>query len=303
MSAGAPSGVEFLWFLQDPCNYRCPYCVVSGGRREKRPWLVNTRPAAGWVAAWDRVFERHGSCWIHLTGGEPTTLPGFLELVAGMVRLHRVAFDTNMSWSVESLRRFAALVPPERTNIDVSVHPTETDPAVVRDKAAWLKERGYKLICRVVGWPPLLPEVPRLRRLFEEAGLRFIVNPYQGDWEGKEYPRDYDAAQRRMLGEAAAGLDGSRAEDAEQMVIADHILHMHERSPRGRLCNSGHRYARVMHDGAVYRCQPYESRGWEPLGNLLDPDFRLRPGPAPCRSDSCEFEIRYLVPEATEAPR
>ena len=130
---------------------------------------------------------------------------------------------------------------------------------------------------------------------FEAAGLRFIVNPYQGEFEGRQFPRDYDAAERRLVEGASATLDPALAEDREQVVIAGHILRMHDESPKGRLCRSGHMYARVMHDGTVYRCQPYECRGWEKLGSLFDPDLRLRVAPTPCHSERCEFEYKYLV--------
>lgn len=288
-------GLEFLWLVQDLCNYRCPYCFVSGQRREIRPWLVNEHPVERWVAAWDRVADLYGPAWIRLTGGEPTRLPGFLDLIGAMTRRHSVSFDTNMSWNHDEIRRFAELVPNDRTTVDVSLHPSEGDMNAVLAKCAWLKERGYKLIARLVGYPPLLDQAPRLRSLFEESGLRFIVNPYQGEWQGREYPRGYTDAERRLIEGSCASLDPALAEDREQVEIAAHILRMHEQSPRGRLCRSGYLYARVMHDGSVYRCQPYESRGWEALGSLLDGDFRLRGASTPCRSDLCEFEYKHLV--------
>ncbi|OGR47293.1 MAG: hypothetical protein A2X40_01610 [Elusimicrobia bacterium GWC2_65_9] len=297
----ARPGLEFLWFVQDLCNYKCPYCFVSGQRREARPWLVNTRPTAPWVEAWDRVADLYGPAWIRLTGGEPTRLPGFLGLIGAMTRRHSVSFDTNMSWSRDEIRRFAELVPNDRTTVDVSLHPSEGYMSEVLAKCVMLKERGYKLIARLVGYPPLLDQASRLRSLFGGAGLRFIVNPYQGEWQGREYPRDYTAAERRTIECASTALDPALAEDREQVEIAAHILRMHEESPRGRLCRSGSLYARVMHDGSVYRCQPYESRGWETLGNLLDADFRLRGASTPCRSDLCEFEYKYLA--ATETVR
>lgn len=288
-------GLEFIWLVHDLCNYKCPYCVVSGARREIRPWLVNERPVADWAAAWDRVADLYGPAWIRLTGGEPTRLPGFWDLIGAMTRRHSVSFDTNMSWSNDEVRRFMELVPNDRTTVDVSLHPTESDMDEVLAKCMTLKERGYKLIARLVGYPPLLARAPRLRERFEAAGLRFIVNPYQGEFEGRLFPRDYTAAERRLVEGAVAALDPTLAEDREQVEIAAHILRMHEESPRGRLCRSGHMYARVMHDGSVYRCQPYECRGWERIGSLLDADFALRPAPTPCRSEMCEFEYKYLV--------
>lgn len=294
-------GLEFIWLVHDLCNYKCPYCVVSGGRREVRPWLVNERPIADWIAAWDRVAGLYGPAWIRLTGGEPTRLPGFWELIGAMTRRHSVSFDTNMSWSRGEVRRFMALVPKDKTTVDVSLHPTEGDMDEVLAKCVILKEGGYKLIARLVGYPPLLGQAPSLRARFEASGLRFIVNPYQGEYEGRQFPCDYTADERRLVEGACATLDPALAEDREQVEIAGHILRMHEESPKGRLCRSGHMYARVMHDGSVYRCQPYESRGWETLGSLFDPDFRLRPQPTACRSEQCEFEYKYLV--AAEAAR
>jgi MoaA/NifB/PqqE/SkfB family radical SAM enzyme len=289
------TNLDFQWFVSDLCNYRCPYCEVSGARRPGTPWLVGDRPAEDWIAAWDRIADRYGAAFIRLTGGEPTRLPGFLSIVGRMALRHKVSFDTNLSWSAEELERFMELVPPERTEIDVSVHSTEADVDEILSKCARLKERSYALVSRMVAFPPLLASAPALRDRFEAAGLRFIVNPYQGDWEGRSYPRDYTPSERRLISETTGALDPARAADRDQVRIAAHILNMPGESPRGRLCRSGQKYARVMHDGAVFRCQPYEINGWEPMGSLFDPAFRMREAPALCRSDACEFEYKYLV--------
>jgi MoaA/NifB/PqqE/SkfB family radical SAM enzyme len=297
MSEPAPlrTELEFQWFVSDLCNYRCPYCEVSGARRPPTPWLVGSRSPEDWIAAWDRIAERCGPAFIRLTGGEPTRLPGFLSIVGRMALRHKVSFDTNMSWSREELLRFTELVPPSRTEIDVSVHSTEADADEIRAKCSLLKERGYALVARMVAYPPLLDRARPLRDLFEAAGVRFIVNPYQGDWEGRSYPRDYTPEQRRAITETTGALDPGREADRDQVRIAAHIMDMFREPPRGKLCRSGQKYARVMHDGAVFRCQPYELNRWEPMGSLFDPDFEMRAAPSLCRSDICEFEYKYLV--------
>lgn len=287
--------VEFEWFVQDFCNYRCPYCVVSGDLREARPWLVNQHSADAWLAAWRRVYDLHGRGWVRMTGGEPTIIPRFIDLTAAMSQWHGISFDTNLSWDMEQLREFCDRMPTRDVSLDISFHPHAAGVESIIEKASLLRDRGFQYLCRLVAFPPLLPQAEGFRRRFHDAGVKFILMPFQGVYQGRRYPDAYTEEERRLMaGIAQPFREGPRA-DPEQSFYVEHILEMNTRSPQGKLCRSGQVYCRVMHDGAAYRCQPYESRGWEPLGNLLDGTFALRAAPTVCRSTWCEFEYKYLI--------
>lgn len=287
--------VEYQWFVQDFCNYSCPYCVVSGELRERRPWLVNQHPADAWIAAWKRMHERYGRGWVRMTGGEPTIIPRFLDMVVAMSQWHGVSFDTNLSWDMDHLKQFAERMPTKDVSLDISFHPHTVSAESVIEKAAFLRDKGFQYVCRLVGFPPVLPRAAEFREKFDDAGVKFVINPFQGEWQGRRYPDAYTDEDRRLMsGIAETFKEGPRA-DPEQSFYVEHILEMNSRSPQGKLCRSGSVYCRVMHDGIVYRCQPYESRRWEPLGTLFDPGFALRPEPTVCRSTWCEFEYKYAL--------
>ncbi len=289
------ASVEFQWFLQDLCNYRCPYCIVSGELRDTRPWLVNEHGPDAWIAAWKRVYEKHGYCWVRMTGGEPTIVPGFLDMISKMSQWHGISFDTNLTWSMDQLKTFCDRMPADRVSLDISFHPHEATVDSIIEKALYLRERKIQHVCRLVAFPPLLPRIEGFRRRFEDAGLKFIVNPFQGLHEGKSYPESYGDADRQVMSGIVETFRAGPEADREQPFFVDHLMNMHARSPLGKLCRSGQVYCRVMHDGKVYRCQPYESRQWEPLGNLLEESFALRAQPTACRSTWCEFEYKYVL--------
>jgi MoaA/NifB/PqqE/SkfB family radical SAM enzyme len=238
-----------------------------------------------------------------MTGGEPTIIPRFIDLAVAMSQWHGVSFDTNLSWEMDQLKEFCDRMPTREVSLDISFHPAAASVESILEKAAFLRDRGFQYVCRLVGFPPLLPQVEGFRRRFEDAGLKFVVNPFQGIYQGRKYPDSYSDEERRVMsGIAQPFRDGPRA-DPDQSFYVEHILEMHARSPEGKLCRSGQVYCRVMHDGVVYRCQPYESRGWEPLGSLLDENFALRAAPAPCRSTWCEFEYKYVIEPDPVGPR
>ena len=293
-----PETVQFQWQLQYACNYRCPYCTFMGQWDEILKLDRRDISMQAWIEVWARMFRDYGSSDIFITGGEPSFYAGFVDLLKALTAMHYVSFDTNLSWTWPDLRRFVAEAEGCRIRLDTSFHPHTADLHEFIAKAVFLKDHGINYVCRLVAWPPLLPQVERFRAEFAKAGVTFVVYPFQGVYEGRRYPASYGEAERALIRGRAAGFEGD-LNNAEQPEFVGHIINMHRESPAGRLCRSGCIYARVLPDGTVYRCQPYESMRWEPLGNISDGAFALRETPTLCRAQACEFEYRYLVqPEA-----
>lgn len=289
-----PRKVQFQWQIQYACNYRCPYCVFEGQWDAVLKLDRRDISMRDWIGAWTRMHGLYGSGDIFITGGEPSYYKGFVDLLKALTEMHYVSFDTNLSWSWEDLRRFVSEVGGRNIRLDTSFHSHTADLHEFIAKAVLLKDHGVNYVCRLVAWPPLLPQVERFRKAFAKAGVAFVVYPFQGVHEGREYPASYSEEDRALIRGRRNGLETDR-NNAEQADLVGHIINMHREPPAGRLCRSGQIYARVLPDGAVYRCQPYESRQWDPLGNIFDEGFALREEPSPCRSSVCEFEYRYLV--------
>ncbi|MBI3551042.1 MAG: radical SAM protein [Elusimicrobia bacterium] len=291
-----PRQLQLQWQMQYACNYRCPYCVYEGWwpevLQDDRPDI----PMADWIKAWRRVHLKYGSSDIFITGGEPSYYLGFVDLLKAMTEIHYVSFDTNLSWSWPDLRRFVAEVGKRRIRLDTSFHSHTAELGEFIAKAVFLKDNGINYVCRLVAWPPLLARVDFFREGFAKAGVTFVVYPFQGVYEGREYPASYTESERSLILGRTADLKGD-ANNGEQPDLVKHIMNIHREKPLGRMCRSGFIYARVMPDGTVYRCGPYQFRRWDPLGNVFDEGFALREEPTLCRSQFCEFEYRYLVDE------
>jgi MoaA/NifB/PqqE/SkfB family radical SAM enzyme len=284
---------EFHWLIHDTCNYHCPYCPRSGGNRAQGPRKENTRTAETWAAAWRRVHAACGRCRVYITGGEPTLFPGFIGLVGELCGMHSVVFDTNLSWSRPELELFCGQVSPRDVKVNLSFHPDTAAADEFIEKALLLRERGFGAACRVVSFPPLLPELAAYCDKFEKAGLGLAVTPFRGPYEGKKYPRQYTEEERARI----ASLNSRRRGETtgRHAGIMRRILYPRMVPLLGQACRSGQVYCCVEHDGTAYRCMQYANRAMEPLGSILDGDFRLAGGPSPCGLMYCEYERRHLV--------
>lgn len=275
--------IEYLWLLENRCNYGCPYCSYSV--EASRAPLVALQNQGVAAEQWEKAWDRAEPGWIYITGaGEPTLHPDFARLVLHISRRHRLSFDTNLSWSLEALSRFLARADRERVKIEMSFHPSDMELKDFIAKADMVKRAGFEYQCRWVAYPAHFERIEEYGARFAEAGLLFTVTPYKGDG----YPAAYTPLQRDAI------LSAARAPGAPTGQIA-HLLNQDAERPEGRLCRSGKDYAAIMPDGKAYRCQQYGMRGWEPLGDFLSEGFSLAAGAKPCRSESCGHEYRWLV--------
>lgn len=293
---------EFHWLIHDTCNYHCPYCPRSGGNRAPGPRKDNTRTAETWTAAWRRLRAAYGRCRVYITGGEPTLFPGFTGLVGELAGIHSVVFDTNLSWTRRELDAFCGQVPSGDVNVNLSFHPNTAAADEFVEKALLLRERGFGAACRIVAFPPLLPEIAGYADKFEKAGLGLAVTPFRGAYGGKQYPRGYTDEERAQVAALNARRRPEPAGAGRHAGIMRRILYPRMIPIRGQACRSGQVYCCVEHDGTAYRCMQYAHRAMEPLGSILDEDFGLAGGPSPCGLMYCEYERRYLVALAGPGP-
>ncbi len=87
-----------------------------------------------WARVWGRIHERYGEVRLDILGGEPLLYPRFPELVEALSARHRLVITTNLSPSLEALRRILSAADPGRVHINASFHPQFTDLDVFLDK-------------------------------------------------------------------------------------------------------------------------------------------------------------------------
>lgn len=67
--------IEADWVLLRACNFRCNYCAIPPEELGGRIKLHAT------ASEWLEAFNATGKSWLlHITGGEPSIYPGFVEL-------------------------------------------------------------------------------------------------------------------------------------------------------------------------------------------------------------------------------
>src|SRR6188768_467149 len=101
--------VEADWVLLTTCNFRCTYCFVP------LPALATKLTTYGTNGQWTEGFDATGKTWLlHMTGGEPSIYPGFVDLCDQLTRLHYLSINSNLSH--RCIETFAERINPERVH-------------------------------------------------------------------------------------------------------------------------------------------------------------------------------------------
>lgn len=261
------NGIYFTWDIHYKCNFRCPYCWFYSGWTEASKRNIYLLPDE-WMVHWQRVYDKYGSIRIEITGGEPFLYPNFIRLIKLLSSIHKVKITTNMSGDIET---FVKEIDPQRVFLDLNFHPSFAHLETVIKKTLLLKKAGFRAGVCYLAYPPQMASIEKYRKSFEEAGINFALAAFWGVYKEKKYPESYTREEidfiRPFLG------------DIERIVY-----HLKGESPKGKMCNAGHKYAVIQADGNVIRC------GQLPDGvisNLLHEDFHLLDKPEPCEANFC----------------
>ena len=273
-----PYKVFFTWDINRECNYRCSYCKQAETGDSVYPHLGTVRL----VEIWDDIFERYGSCHIHISGGEPFIYPNFMELIEQLVEIHTLEFSTNLSWDIEP---FFKNLSPERVQIGVSYHPQFADFEIFFNKTKLFKKFGFNVWVNYVAYPPHLEMLPRYKERIEAEGMKFSILPFNGEFDGRRYPENYTQEERKRLN-IFIGSD----EVNEKML--DWRTDRNKSEAKGKLCRMGQMYARIYPDGETKACCAQDAIN---LGNFYRGTFKLLDEASVCESDDCPCWKSMLV--------
>jgi MoaA/NifB/PqqE/SkfB family radical SAM enzyme len=297
--ADGDAEVECDWFLLSTCNFRCAYCFVPHAALGRKI-AIHASPQR-----WSGAFDATGRRWlIHITGGEPTVYPHFLELCAALTRQHRLSFNSNLSQTC--VRGLAGRVDPARVSfINAGLHLDERHRrdglAAFIANARHLLDAGFPVLPTVVATPEVLDVLPDVIARLAGEGLWLLPKLLRGPYQGRNYPAAYSDDERAVLqylvAEGRANypvlINGDERDRPSIDVSCDDALLDAWPSFHGRPCSAGHRFVRMDADGSVYRCSSKQ-----PLGNLLDGTLRLTAGPAPCDTSYCVYFCRKYTSAA-----
>ncbi|MCX5796130.1 MAG: radical SAM protein [Elusimicrobia bacterium] len=276
------------WTIHHSCNYRCPYCFITTGQKDV--FLENSYPGLDrLIAAWDRIYDRYGSCIIKFAGGEPFTYPDFMKLLERLGQRHFLDLSSNMYWDAEE---FIRRVPQGAARIEPSFHPGfYRDMQEFAAKCRLLQSHGFMGSVHMVGYPPLLDKLIAAKDFFASQGLDSVLLPFRGRHQDKPYPDSYSDEEKRLLKVAIDATAPGHIHEVNKRYF-DWYVEKQDRLPEAktRLCLHGAVYAKIQPDCSVVRCctpVPPERRKEFLVGNLLDPGFRLFDEARPCDLAAC----------------
>ena len=281
--------VEADWELLTTCNFRCAYCFVPPAA------LAAKLTKYGTNTQWVEGFAATGKRWLlHISGGEPSIYPGFVDLCEKLTELHYLSINSNLGH--RSIETFAERINPERVHfVNGALHyderPDRTSLDVFIARVQKLRMRRFGVLVSSVMTPRLVRQFPEISKYFESHGLSLIPKVIRGWFEGKIYPGAYSAKEKSLIREYLekarqnyAAVTAAMGETPTINMLADDRLLDSPRIYRGKLCGSGHNFVRIEPNGAVVRC----GSGMK-LGNILEKNVALLNSPKPCDSFYCPY--------------
>ena len=272
-----PYKVFFSWEITYECNYRCSYCHAP------KPYDVNTKKTVylkpdEWLNIWSEIYDNYGECEMVISGGEPFVYPEFVEIIKNISRLHIVELCTNLSSDIEPIMN----INPKRLRVGTSFHPEFAELKLFINKIKRLQDNGFEVWVNFVPWPPLFKEIKKIKGAFESEGIKVILQPFIGQYEGRQYPRGYTEEEKKYLG----------IFDDETNTKTLEFKTTSQSNKKGKLCRMGQNYGFIHPDGSVDRCCRDKSIQ---LGNIISKTFKLLEEPIPCQIDECNCSRAMLV--------
>ncbi len=281
--------IEADWHLLNTCNYRCKYCFSTPASLGEK--LRTHGSARQWRAALDAT----GLVWLlHMTGGEPSIYPNFVELCELLTERHYISINSNLTNA--SLGEFARRIDPARVSfINAGLHLVERegrkDTDVYLRHAELLRAKGFTVFASLVASPAALARFGDAVALLGPIGFYPIPKLLRGPFEGKIYPNAYSDLDRIRFRLRAAearrayhAMLAQRTEPPSIDMFCDDEFLDSERSFAGIPCDAGARFVKLYENGDVTRCSETTK-----LGNLLAGTFRPRAEAAPCDTAHCFY--------------
>jgi len=281
-------GIEADWHLLDTCNYRCSYCFF-GPEMLGSKLRTYARPNG-----WGSAFDSTGLVWLlHLTGGEPSIYPDFVELSEALTARHYLSLNSNLSHG--SVVSFAQRIDPSRVSfINAGLHLEERDrraAGLFLRHAGVLQSKGFPILVSLVATPTALARFEEAIALLDPIGLFPIPKLFRGFVDQRRYPNAYSDVQKsrfrtfsRLARESYAPRLGRMGEPPSIDVLNDDAFLDGLPTYSGSLCEAGARFVHIGPNGDVFRCG-----GKHLQGNILSGTFAKRLHPAPCNSEHCYY--------------
>ncbi|MBA4097641.1 MAG: radical SAM protein [Rhodospirillum sp.] len=292
--------IEADWLLFTTCNYRCDYCFVP---EEQLGAKVRVKATP---AEWRAAFDRTGRTWLlHMSGGEPSHYPDFVELCETLTERHYLSLNSNLTGP--SILRFAERIDPSRVSfINAGLHPEERNRrnghAVFLRHAEALLKRGFRLMVTAVATPEVLRNFDAITESLRPVGLAPLPKLLRGAYAGTRYPKAYTEEERALFRQHSLAaekasphlFDGRRERPTIDPTLGRNFL-TGLTGYGGQLCSAGQEFVWLGPDGDVGRC----GRG-PSMGNLLQGTARFKKKAKPCDRGHCYYFCEKFTARAAQ---
>ncbi len=251
------------WYPTYRCHLNCAYCFENPLKKTEKISEINTSALIKTLSGTNKTFK------IRFTGGgEPFLIPNIVEACEKITQSHFVCIVSNLI--SEKIHEFSEKIDPKRVlYISASLQIKELERLNLLNKYIYnfqlCKKSGFNIKATVVAYPPLLDEVKKYRKFFQEKGIPLKFYPYIGKSNGKIYPKSYTENELNKFG-----------------------LDIRNNYQKGKLCNVGCNVGVVNPHGYVSYCFSLN----KPMGNVYS-KIKFKNKMLRCPFDFCTYPLNF----------
>src|SRR4030042_6306123 len=279
--------ITVVWYLTERCNFKCSYCVGwhNGGRD-----CLSDKYFVEEIVNHFRYLQDNSEkkLYIWLTGGEPSIVTNFSELVRQLTNYMDIELQTNLC--TKHIKDFAKNVDPKRVGeVMATYHGEILDRndslrKLYFENFKLLMNRGFTVVLKMVAFPKEIPDlrdkVAWLKRQLPNDAI-ILIQPFIAGTTGPKehpnsYPYCYTEEEKRILQEV---IQVRRTEIFDYINGAGWF--------QGMKCDAGKGFIAMDKNGDVFRCVHDLVHKQNSLGNLVKKNISLLDVPKPCQITHC----------------
>lgn len=275
------------WFATWKCNYKCSYCWQETTRDSYRKIKNANKTPEDWIDAFLRISPEE----FYISGGEPTVLPGIIEVVNGVGCVIPIKMTSNLGNSFDVEKWIKEVDPDHIDCVTFSFHPTQQSWEEYSSKMRRFAHAfgGHKVGAELVMHPGQKQFESNIRSIQKELHLRTInIDIYHV--QPAKFP-------------PSPGRDAKKCPNLDANISTLKRQRPDKTNPV--YCSAGVNRINVDPRGDAYTCMSAIDRSkmfgrsalphYAPIGNVFDQTFSLNKDPVLCwesfRCSACDASI------------
>lgn len=262
------------------CNFKCAYCTSTNLNVIQAPLNENHYQQAVYI--WDKLATVEDEILVRVNlQGESLfdkVAKKCLFYINKIPNVKLFEIITNNSINPETYLHELDLT---KTSFNCSFHPEFIPLKKFIKHLLIIKNNGCNVFANVVTTPQIIRKLPKLYSTFNKYDIHLKLTGLQTwgfQYNGKNYPWDFDAKQRRILKQYFDSI-----EEYEFMVEL--------KRTKGLDCYAGVDMINVFLDGSIRRCFNGEIGQ---IDDLISGKIKLKNDPYPCSFEICPCYADFI---------